>query len=267
MASIARPASVILRPSRYCLHSTARSFATSLRSASADHDASPARAHRQESQFTSGGPDLDPLSKAPRNSSTQGSQSSAARSAERLADLTQGVQRKRVSAAPAPPGSAQPVQKPKVPLAPSGYSLDHFPIKSDPTLEAFVNNLMKDGKKASATRHVILTLKYLAKVLHADPLPAFQAAILTASPLVRMQSRKQGGKSIQVPLALREEQGRRRAIVAIINASKKRGDKDLSVRLAKEIIAILEGTSSTIAKKEEVHRFAMLNRGNTSVRI
>lgn len=224
------------------------------------------------------------MTEEPRNTSTAQAEESAKDGAQMLADITSGVGRRRSAAAAAgldgvPPPSAsvysraaaeageQHAMQEALNMVPSGYSTTTLPVKADPLLEAFVNNLMRDGKKASAQRHILDMLKFLGQALHADPLPALKAAIQTAAPLVRMQSRKRGGKNIQVPLALREEQGRRKAIVAIIDASRRRGDKSLSVRLAKEIIAILEGSSSTIARKEEVHRLAMVNRGNTSVRI
>ncbi|PWN93892.1 ribosomal protein S7, partial [Acaromyces ingoldii] len=147
------------------------------------------------------------------------------------------------------------------------YTPEALAQRTDPLLEAFVNNLMRDGKKAQATSHICDMLDHLAQAFHADPLPALHAAVEAASPLVRMQTRKGGGKNVQVPVALRAEQSRRKGIVAILDASKKRNDRKLATRLAREVIAVLEGTSSTLAKKEEAHKVAMLNRSNASVRI
>lgn len=152
-------------------------------------------------------------------------------------------------------------------LAPSGYSMTSVPLKADPVLKALINNLMRDGKKATATHHVLLMLQYLAKALHADPLPAVKEAIRSASPLVRMQTRKQGGKNTQVPLALHSSQSRRRGIVSIIEASRKRNDNKLSIRLAKEVIAVLEGSSAALNRKLEIHKLATANRSNTGVRV
>jgi small subunit ribosomal protein S7 len=247
---------------------------TSFRWAGNDsNDTTPARDHRTGTSESraAGGPDFDPVTSTPRNASTDASSKARSRSAEMLADLAQELGSRPSSslrsqfdmpemdkiATPAAPGFT----------APSGYSTDTLPLKVDPTLEAFVNNLMKDGKKASATRHILDMMQFLSQALHADPLPAVQAAIEAAGPLIRMQTRKSGGKNVSVPMALGAHQSRRKAIVSIIEASKKRSDKKLSVRLAKEIIAVLEGSSSTLARKEELHRLAMVNRSNTDVRL
>jgi small subunit ribosomal protein S7 len=152
-------------------------------------------------------------------------------------------------------------------LAPSGYSITHVPRKHDPTIHAFINNLMRDGKKATTTTYVLDALRFMAKSLHADPLPAFREAIQLASPLVRMQTRKQGGKNTQVPLALFPRQSRRRGIMAIIEASRKRSDGEISVRIAKEIMAVLDGSSSAVTRKDDAHKLATVNRGNTGVRV
>lgn len=230
---------------------------------SAGNDASPARAHRAEAGVNNraaGGPDLDPVSGEPRNASTEAYTKAKNGGAATLADLAEGL---GMSSLPIEPQ----VEEIRTPVEKHSYSPSLLPLKTDPILEAFVNNLMKDGKKATATRHILEMMEYLSQALHADPLPAVQSAIQSAGPLVLMQSRKKGGKNVAVPIALRAEQSRRRGIISIIETSKKRSDKKLSVRLAKEIIAVLEGNSSTLTRKEEMHRLAMVNRSNASVRI
>jgi small subunit ribosomal protein S7 len=256
------------------LHRSVSSIATtskrhfsgsSLRHASYDgsrNNATPARAHREGTDVSraAGGPDLDPVTRLPRNSSTAASVNPGA---QLLAKFAESLQNKSMTNS-----EVQDVPFSTTPASdPLNYSTELLPLKIDPTLEAFVNNLMKDGKKASATRHVLGMMEYLSQALHADPLPALLSAVRSAGPLVRMQSRKNGGKNIAVPIALGPDQSRRRGIIAIIEASKKRSDKRLSVRMAREVIAVLEGSSSTLARKEEIHRVAMVNRSNASVRI
>lgn len=241
-------------------------------------ETTPARDHRigtSESR-AAGGSDLDPITREARNASTeyrsQVDSDTKTRDAENLARLANRIQYGGSSAGASGTGVLSTVAGPATTadssksVIPSGYSTDTLPLRTDPTLEAFVNNLMKDGKKAQATRITVDMLQYLARALHADPLPALQAAILSAGPMVRMQTRKKGGKNVGVPVALRQEQSRRRAIVSIITASSKRNDSHVSTRLAKEVIAVLEGNSTTLTRKEEMHRQAMVNRSNALVR-
>jgi hypothetical protein len=71
---------------------------------------------------------------------------------------------------------------------------------------------------------------------------------------------KKGSKSIAQPQTLNERQRTRFGVDWIIQASEKRGGASLEVRMAKEMIAVVQGNSEALKKKEEVHRFAMLNR-------
>ncbi|KAK0568085.1 hypothetical protein OC861_002329 [Tilletia horrida] len=184
------------------------------------------------------------------------------------------------SPSPATASSAQPTPPPvSPPAAPDsssprfsalptlGYTKDNLPTRTDPTLSFFVGILMKDGKRAQANRIVMDVLGHLHDWTAAPPLPMFTEAINRASPLTRMQSSKSGGKITQIPIPLNPRQSNHRGIKAIIEASKKRNDRSVSIRLAREILAVLEGSSSVLARKEEQHKVAMANRANASVRI
>ncbi|KAJ9479952.1 37S ribosomal protein S7, mitochondrial [Pseudozyma hubeiensis] len=147
------------------------------------------------------------------------------------------------------------------------YSPSTLPPRSDPTLEFLTNLLMKDGKKAQAQRFTTRTLHHIASATNSNPLPLIHEAIQKAAPLVKMQSKKQGGKSLQVPVALTPRQSMRKALTWIIEASKKRPDRELERRLAAEFLAVVEGGSSAVVKKEEQHKVATVNRANAAVRI
>ncbi|KAE8211834.1 hypothetical protein CF327_g4456 [Tilletia walkeri] len=153
------------------------------------------------------------------------------------------------------------------PITTLGYTKDNLPTLTDPTLSFFVGILMRDGKRAASNRVAMDVLALLYDWTSSPPLPMFQQAITRASPLVRMQSSKSGGKIVQIPIPLNPRQSMHRGIKAIIDASKKRNDRYLPTRLAREIIAVLEGSSSVLSRKEEQHKVAMANRANASVRI
>lgn len=62
-------------------------------------------------------------------------------------------------------------------------------------------------------------------------------------------------------MALGEKQRTRYAVQAILNTIKKKDEKKpLDWRLARELIAVIQGTSEAIKKREEIHKFAMVNR-------
>lgn len=147
------------------------------------------------------------------------------------------------------------------------YTPSTLPPGSDPTLSFLTNLLMKDGKKAQAQRFTTRTLSIIANITNSNPLALIHDAISRTAPLVKMQSKKQGGKSLQVPVALTKRQSERKALTWIIEASKKRPDRELERRLAAEFLAVSEGTSAAIGRKEEQHKIATVNRANAAVRI
>jgi small subunit ribosomal protein S7 len=71
---------------------------------------------------------------------------------------------------------------------------------------------------------------------------------------------RHGAKNVAKPVALGEKQRTRFALEWILEASKQRSGQTVEERLARELIAIVQGTSDALKKKEEVHKFAMVNR-------
>ncbi|WFD41875.1 hypothetical protein MPSI1_000511 [Malassezia psittaci] len=147
------------------------------------------------------------------------------------------------------------------------YTPDTLPPRQDPLLQFMVNLLMRDGKKATAERFIADMLADMARMTNSNPLPLVYDAVELAKPILRMQSRKQGGKTMQVPIPLKARQSTRRAIMWIIEASRRRADRSISHRLAVEMLAVLEGNSSVLSRKDEVHKIGTVNRANASVRI
>lgn len=156
-----------------------------------------------------------------------------------------------MDAAPAP---VAPVQS-TVPIVPN-----------DEVVSQLVNTLMRDGKKARAQRLVSDSMKLLQKkVGESDPYNVLLEAIETASPLLKLSSTKKGSKVVHVPTALRDRQRRRRAIIWMLDASKKRGEKSFEERFAAEVFDVSEGVSSVLQKKQQVHKQALANRANAQV--
>lgn len=83
---------------------------------------------------------------------------------------------------------------------------------------------------------------------------------MTAAPAVRVVSFKYGTKVMMTPHPLTEKQRTRAGLKAIIAASESRPGKSLEVRLAREMIAVVQGESRSLQEKERLHRLAMVNR-------
>ncbi len=140
-------------------------------------------------------------------------------------------------------------------------------VPKDEVVSQLVNTLMRDGKKARAQRLISDSMKHLSKKISTelDPYTVLLEAIETASPLLKLSSTKKGSKVVHVPTALRDRQRRRRAIVWMLDASKKRGEKSFEERFAAEVYDVSQGTSPVLQKKQQVHKQALANRANAQV--
>lgn len=138
-------------------------------------------------------------------------------------------------------------------------------LKKDPYLGLLVNLVMKDGEKARAESIVGKALYMIRQRTLRNPHEVMVAAIEKASPLMLTLSKKTGSKVTQVPVAIHQRKRHRIGINWIIAAASKRRNPTLSQRLANEFIAILNGESSVLAKKNEIHKLVLANRSNATV--
>ncbi|KAJ8495502.1 hypothetical protein ONZ45_g12827 [Pleurotus djamor] len=152
---------------------------------------------------------------------------------------------------------------PAIPPSPARTpTIMDIPPESDPLLSYLTNSLMKDGKRARAARTTSRMLLHIHAFTRADPVPIFREAIRLASPAVKSLIHRVASKNVAKPVPLGEKERVRYAVQWILKASEKKPASTAEERLAREIIAIIQGNSDVLKTKEEVHRFAMVNRGN-----
>lgn len=135
-----------------------------------------------------------------------------------------------------------------------------IPPAEDPLLQYLTSNIMKHGRRSKAARITSRTLLHLHSFTRSEPFPLLREAILAASPAVKCLSHRYGAKSVYKPIALGEKHRTRFAVKWILEASDSKPGKTLEERLAREVIAVLEGNSKALTKKAELHRIAMVNR-------
>ena len=136
----------------------------------------------------------------------------------------------------------------------------NIPPAEDPLLHYLTSRIMNHGRRSKAARITSRTLLHLHSFTRSEPLPLLREAIFSASPAVRCISHRYGSKNVFKPIALGEKQRTRYAVKWILEASESKPGKTLEERLAREMIAVLEGNSKALAKKMELHRIAMVNR-------
>ncbi|QKQ24755.1 30S ribosomal protein S7 [Candidatus Ruthia endofausta] len=134
------------------------------------------------------------------------------------------------------------------------------PKFGDLVLAKFVNILMFDGKKSVAEKIVYEALDTIEAKGNAQPIEVFKQALDNISPQVEIKSRRVGGSTYQVPIEVRSERKVALAMRWIIEASRKRGEKGMKLRLAGEVLDAVQNRGSAFKKKEDTHRMAEANK-------
>eukprot|EP00252_Welwitschia_mirabilis_P010347 TRINITY_DN23566_c0_g1_i1.p1 TRINITY_DN23566_c0_g1~~TRINITY_DN23566_c0_g1_i1.p1 ORF type:complete len:240 (+),score=39.06 TRINITY_DN23566_c0_g1_i1:164-883(+) len=143
------------------------------------------------------------------------------------------------------------------PLAWSPYTTD---IAAAQAANLMVNRIMMCGKKATARRILSGALRRIHEKTGKNPLSVLQEAIQTATPCVRVKSRRVGSKTCKVPNPIRSDQGKRLAIRWIVEAARKRTSRNMDVKLSEELMDAARGNGEAVRKKDESHKIAMTNR-------
>ncbi|GAB1372080.1 30S ribosomal protein S7 [Candidatus Kapaibacterium sp.] len=134
------------------------------------------------------------------------------------------------------------------------------PIYNDYVVAKFVNNIMYEGKKNTARKIIYDAFDIIKEKTNEEPLEIFKKAMSNVAPLVEVRSRRVGGATYQVPVDVREERRLALAIRWIKNYAKSRRDKNMSTKLAAEILAASKGEGSAVKKREDTHKMAEANK-------
>jgi small subunit ribosomal protein S7 len=128
------------------------------------------------------------------------------------------------------------------------------------TLAKFMNHVMLDGKKSVAERIVYGALDAVQRRGAPDPVETFEKALENIAPFVEVKSRRVGGATYQVPVEVRPSRRSALAMRWLVEASRKRGEKSMALRLAGEVGDAAEGRGAAVKKREDVHRMAEANK-------
>ena len=143
--------------------------------------------------------------------------------------------------------------------APKRIFLTDTKYKSDIILK-LMNSIIYDGKKTIAEKIVYDALNKLQSKAKEEPIKIFDAAINNIKPTIEVRSRRVGGATYQVPVEVKQKRSKALAIRWLVNASKKRKDKNMSDKICFELYDAYQGKGSAIKKKEDMHRMAESNK-------
>ena len=88
----------------------------------------------------------------------------------------------------------------------------------------------------------------------------FNDAMNNIMPALEVKSRRIGGATYQVPIDVRPDRRQTLALRWITLYSRKRGERTMEERLAKEIMDAANNTGASVKKKEDMHKMAEANK-------
>ena len=145
-----------------------------------------------------------------------------------------------------------------------------FPEK-DSKYESFlvsllVNRLLKKGKKRLAKRIVYKAFELIEFRTNQNPIFLFEKAVRNISPRVQLKPKRVGGATYQVPSLLNKYRSTNLAIRWIVEYSRKRSGKGMSLKLANELLEAAKGLGGAVKKKDETHKMAEANKAFAQLR-
>ncbi|MFV9615517.1 MAG: 30S ribosomal protein S7 [Gammaproteobacteria bacterium] len=124
----------------------------------------------------------------------------------------------------------------------------------------FVNMIMKGGKKSVAETILYKALDRIGEKATGEPMDVLDKALENVSPMVEVKSRRVGGATYQVPVEVRTSRRTALAMRWLIDASRKRGEKSMQLKLAGELMDASENRGNAVKKREDTHRMAEANK-------
>lgn len=134
------------------------------------------------------------------------------------------------------------------------------PMYNSVVVTKFVNAIMLDGKKGTAQKICYDAFAMMAEKSGKDALEVFEAALNNVMPLLEVKARRIGGANYQVPIEVRTERRQTLAIRWLLIASKKRGEREMSQKLAAELLDASNNTGAAVKKREDTHKMAESNK-------
>jgi small subunit ribosomal protein S7 len=139
------------------------------------------------------------------------------------------------------------------------------PVIADPVYDStlvtqLMNRVMRDGKKSTAESIVYTALDKVGEKTGRPPVEVLEQAVKTVTPVLEVKSRRVGGANYQVPVEVPQRRGRTLALRWIVTFSRDRREKQMSDKLAGEILDALEQQGNAYKRKDDMYRMAQANK-------
>jgi small subunit ribosomal protein S7 len=140
------------------------------------------------------------------------------------------------------------------------------PIYGSTVITRLINTVMLDGKKGTAQSIVYGALNRVADLTGKDAFEVFNLALENIMPTLEVRSRRIGGQNYQVPCEVRPERRSTLGLRWLVTYARKRSEKTMEERLAKEIVDATNSQGQAFKKREDTHRMAEANKAFANYR-
>lgn len=134
------------------------------------------------------------------------------------------------------------------------------PLYNSVLITRMINKLMIDGKRSIAERIFYKALDLVATQTKQNPLEVFEKALENIGPLTEVRSRRVGGSNYQVPVDVSSRRRTTLSLRWLIIFSRKRPEKTMELRLAREMIDAANQTGASVKKRTDTHKMAEANK-------
>jgi len=134
------------------------------------------------------------------------------------------------------------------------------PIYGNKVVTKLINNIMLDGKKGTAQSIVYGAFDIIKEKTGKDPIEVFEEAINNIMPVLEVKARRVGGANYQVPIEVRPVRRQTLGLRWLTTYTRKRGERTMAERLAKEIMDAANNMGASVKKKEDTHKMAEANK-------
>jgi small subunit ribosomal protein S7 len=143
----------------------------------------------------------------------------------------------------------------------SAATLKPDPIYGSELASKFINCLMHDGKKATAMRVFYGAMNQIKKRMpDINPIEVFTIAVDNVKPSVEVRSKRVGGATYQVPMAVNKKRQQSLAIRWILGASRGKSGRPMFLRLADELMAAYRREGEAMTRRENTIKMADANK-------
>jgi small subunit ribosomal protein S7 len=139
-------------------------------------------------------------------------------------------------------------------------TLEPDPVHGSVLVQALINRVMLDGKKAVAEKLVYSALDKASERSGRPAVDVLEQAVKTVTPVLEVKSRRVGGANYQVPVEVPSRRARTLALRWLVTYSRDRREKNFDEKLAGELLDALNQQGGAWKRKDDLYRMAQANK-------